>query len=134
MSELTLQEKDQLAFHKEHDCKTTTHIGGGLSFGTGELDFNGFWERPCIYIFRIKAYEERGASAWHVADYKSEDGKYIFSVCNVGQSMATAVFAKYDPKDFPFSAAEAVCRRDEEGYRADKGWICHSCQGRIWIG
>jgi tRNA(Arg) A34 adenosine deaminase TadA len=30
-----------------HNCGISTHIGDLLTFGTGKLDGNGFWERPC---------------------------------------------------------------------------------------
>lgn len=29
------------------DCATSTGIHEGLTFGRGDLDFNGFWEKPC---------------------------------------------------------------------------------------
>ncbi len=30
------------------DCCTSTGIHGGLTFGSGELDGLGFWDKPCI--------------------------------------------------------------------------------------
>lgn len=44
------------------ECKVSTHIGGDLSFGSGELDFHGFWEIPCPVCARSheKAYPEDG--------------------------------------------------------------------------
>ena len=30
------------------ECGVSTHIGDVLSFGSGELDPNGFWEFPCV--------------------------------------------------------------------------------------
>lgn len=30
-----------------HTCQISTHILDCLSFGTGKLDGNGFWEHPC---------------------------------------------------------------------------------------
>ena len=29
------------------ECCASTDIAGCASFGTGKLDFNGFWEFPC---------------------------------------------------------------------------------------
>jgi hypothetical protein len=29
------------------ECRVSTGICGSLTFGTGELDFNGYWEHPC---------------------------------------------------------------------------------------
>ncbi len=29
------------------ECRSSTSIGGGLTFGYGELDNNGFFEFPC---------------------------------------------------------------------------------------
>jgi hypothetical protein len=30
-----------------HECKVSTGIHDGLTFGSGELDENGFWSKPC---------------------------------------------------------------------------------------
>ena len=30
------------------ECSASTNIAEEASFGTGALDFNGFWEFPCI--------------------------------------------------------------------------------------
>lgn len=38
------------------NCATSTHIGDCLTFGSGELDDNGFWEFPC-YICAQAAYD-----------------------------------------------------------------------------
>lgn len=40
-----------------HRCGISTHIGDLLSFGTGKLDGNGFWEFPCGRCAR--AHEEQ---------------------------------------------------------------------------
>ncbi len=50
----------------EHeDCKVSSGIHDGLTFGRGELDDNGYWEIPCEICAR--AYEERypeGSPCW----------------------------------------------------------------------
>jgi hypothetical protein len=38
-----------------HTCKVSTGVHECLTFGTGELDHCGFWERPCWECAR--AYE-----------------------------------------------------------------------------
>jgi len=30
-----------------HDCHVSSGVHDCLTFGTGELDDNGFWENPC---------------------------------------------------------------------------------------
>ncbi len=40
-----------------HDCSISTGIHDCLTFGKGELDFNGFWKEPCEVCAR--AYEEQ---------------------------------------------------------------------------
>jgi hypothetical protein len=32
---------------KDHECNVSTGIHGGLTFGSGSLDSNGFWRFPC---------------------------------------------------------------------------------------
>jgi hypothetical protein len=39
------------------DCCTSTGIHEGLTFGRGELDFNGYWEIPCYECAR--AFEDQ---------------------------------------------------------------------------
>ena len=39
------------------DCSASTNILEDISFGSGELDFNGFWETPCYECAR--AWEEK---------------------------------------------------------------------------
>ena len=38
-------------------CGASSTIMDTLSFGTGELDVNGFWEHPCVECAR--AYEQQ---------------------------------------------------------------------------
>lgn len=40
-----------------HKCLVSSHIGDGLTFGTGELDPNGLWEHGCYECAR--AHEEQ---------------------------------------------------------------------------
>ena len=30
------------------ECSSSSNISDQISFGTGELDVNGFWEHPCF--------------------------------------------------------------------------------------
>ena len=39
------------------DCQVSTAIADFLTFGTGELDSNGFWQQPCNECAR--AHEEK---------------------------------------------------------------------------
>lgn len=34
------------------DCSVSTGIHDGLTFGSGELDHYGFWEKPCAAYAR----------------------------------------------------------------------------------
>lgn len=38
----------KLAFCGREECGVSTGIHGGLTFGTGNLDANGFWEFQCV--------------------------------------------------------------------------------------
>ena len=40
-----------------HNCKVSTGICGSLTFGTGELDNYGYWEKPCLEC--AKAWREQ---------------------------------------------------------------------------
>lgn len=53
------------------DCKVSTGICEGLTFGSGELDDNGYWQIPCGKCARAweKHHPEDGA-CW---PYKPED-------------------------------------------------------------
>jgi len=37
---------------KDHKCFVSTGICGSPTFGTGELDHNGYWEKPCAECAR----------------------------------------------------------------------------------
>ena len=39
------------------ECCASTGIHDGLTFGSGKIDFNGFWENPCCICAR--AHEEK---------------------------------------------------------------------------
>ncbi len=54
MADLTEKEKRDLVFHVTHGCKVSTGIDGGLTFGTGDLDRNGFWSIPCLRDEKIE--------------------------------------------------------------------------------
>ena len=32
---------------KDHECFVSTGICDSLTFGSGKLDHNGYWEKPC---------------------------------------------------------------------------------------
>jgi hypothetical protein len=38
---------DSTSTPKNHGCFVSTGICGSLTFGSGQLDHNGYWERPC---------------------------------------------------------------------------------------
>ena len=44
------------------DCSVSTGIHDGFTFGSGDLDMNGFWEHPCALCARLheKLYPEDG--------------------------------------------------------------------------
>jgi hypothetical protein len=44
------------------ECGVSTGIHDGLTFGSGNLDMNGFWEHPCALCARLneKLYPEDG--------------------------------------------------------------------------
>lgn len=43
------------------NCSATSNIAEDLSFGSGEMDNNGFWERPCAICARAYEKENPGA-------------------------------------------------------------------------
>lgn len=45
-------------------CGCSTGIHDGITFGQGELNFNGFWERPCGICARKYEKEHPGKEAW----------------------------------------------------------------------
>jgi len=48
---------------KPCNCGVSTNIADEISCGTGELDFNGFWEFPCTHgleeYFEAKLKEDK---------------------------------------------------------------------------
>ena len=46
-------------------CGVSTGIHGGLTFGSGKLDFNGFWEFPCIICEKVFQENERRETILH---------------------------------------------------------------------
>jgi len=55
-----------------HKCGVSTGIHDGLTFGSGKLDNNGFWSKPCCECAR--AYEEQfpdDDECWPYADEQS---------------------------------------------------------------
>lgn len=39
---------------RECNCRVSTGIDNSLTFGTGYLDDNGFWEHPCLHHVKDK--------------------------------------------------------------------------------
>jgi hypothetical protein len=44
------------------NCNTSTGICGTITRGTGKLDFNGYWEFPCLHGNAYEVYKPEGAS------------------------------------------------------------------------
>jgi len=59
-----------------HDCHVSTGIHVCLTFGTGELDDNGFWEFPCYECAREheKQFPECGQCWPHTSKQLEEMG------------------------------------------------------------
>jgi hypothetical protein len=47
-----------------HNCCVSTGIHGYLTFGSGELDGNGFWENPCDACARAHEEQFPGEDCW----------------------------------------------------------------------
>ena len=48
------------------DCGVSTGIHGGLTFGSGDLDPNGFWEHPCEKCARwAEEHHPEDGRCWH---------------------------------------------------------------------
>ncbi len=59
--------KTKLPACNNPDCCASTNIAGYASFGSGELDEWGFWEKPCSVCAR--SYEKStGETAWPYTD------------------------------------------------------------------
>lgn len=59
---------DKLPLCGNPKCCVSTGIHDGLTFGSGELDYNGFWEKPCHVCAR--GYEKMKPSAAPCWPYK----------------------------------------------------------------
>lgn len=44
---MSFEKSRKIAFCGNSDCRCSTGVHEGLSFGSGRLDKNGFWEYPC---------------------------------------------------------------------------------------
>lgn len=53
-------------------CAVSTHIGDCLSFGSGDLDENGFWEFPCRVCAVAAERRDRVAGALEYMPYWPE--------------------------------------------------------------
>lgn len=51
-------------------CKASTGIHDGLTFGSGELDDNGYWENPCFKCARAFEAANPGEEAWPFKNQK----------------------------------------------------------------
>ncbi len=51
-----------------HTCKVSTGIHDLLTFGTGKLDDNGFWENPCFECARAHEEQFPGEPCWPHTD------------------------------------------------------------------
>ena len=71
--------------HKE--CKVSTSIGDSLTFGTGELDSNGFWQHSCYECAR--AHEEKFPEdfpCWPFSkEYLDEEKRKKISLSKIGK-------------------------------------------------
>jgi hypothetical protein len=57
------------------DCGVSTAIDDEtLTFGSGELDDFGFWERPCSKCARAWEAAHPGETCWPFADNKEHSG------------------------------------------------------------
>ena len=54
------------------DCAVSTNIADQISFGRGELDFNGFWEIPCGICAREWEKNHPEDSCWPLAEKETE--------------------------------------------------------------
>lgn len=68
---------------KNPNCKCSTGIHEGLTFGSGELDECGYWEKPCAECARAweKIHPEHGLS-WPFSD-EEKSGKDMSDKRNV---------------------------------------------------
>jgi hypothetical protein len=48
-------------------CGVSTGIDGSLTFGSGHLDANGFWERPCNVCEKTHRERDADQRAWKIA-------------------------------------------------------------------
>jgi hypothetical protein len=46
------------------DCGVSTGFHDGLTFGSGELDEYGYWEKPCTTCARAYETAHTGYKAW----------------------------------------------------------------------
>jgi hypothetical protein len=55
-------------------CKVSIAISGHITFGSGKLDFNGFWEKPCPECARAweLAYPDDG-ECWPFQEKKEAE-------------------------------------------------------------
>ncbi len=64
-----------------HKCHISTGIHGGLTFGNGELDEHGFWEKPCHECAR--AWEQRfpeDGACWPFSEKYLREHFYVTEV------------------------------------------------------
>lgn len=55
------------------ECGASTNIMEDASFGTGELDFNGFWEHGCYQCARAYEKSNPNEKAWPYEDVSEND-------------------------------------------------------------
>jgi hypothetical protein len=56
------------------DCATSLGVCGSYTFGSGNLDFHGYWEHPCAVCAREheKLHPEDG-TCWPLPETKKHD-------------------------------------------------------------
>jgi hypothetical protein len=69
-------------------CSVSTGINDGLTFGSGNLDFNGFWEHPCNTCAR-----------WHEENYPQDGKCWPFAMPTRVQMLEAVGHMLYDAKE-----------------------------------
>lgn len=55
------------------DCSVSTGIHEGLTFGSGELDNNGYWEKPCKICAAGWEKKRENEKQERIAEFKSRN-------------------------------------------------------------
>lgn len=83
-------------------CSVSTGIHDGLTFGSGNLDFNGFWEHPCNTCARWHEEPTRvqmlEAVGHMLYDAKEDVSKLSTLLKSLMDTLRDLHHSKYDPK------------------------------------